>query len=310
MTLEELLKEILSEDNDVKRTGLPIEAIEQHLIMKGVEGDSMRIRERANAILLRESKKPDGVFLKVMNPKTKKPKRGWYKIRQPKKSAPLPKPTENSQDIEQIKDNQDTNLAEPRPTSNFEGKAGEYAVMAELLMNGYSTLSLGYIGLYEVTKLMTGVPQTDPKGEEFAVRVMQHMRDKTDEWKKQTGLGFALYGTPAESLCYRFARIDKERFGTIEDVTDKGYYTNSYHVDVRENIDAFSKFSFEAQFQRISSGGCISYVEIPNMQNNLEAMQEVVKFIYDNIQYAEFNTKSDYCHVCGWDGEIIINDDN
>lgn len=138
MTLEELLKEILSEDNDVKRTGLPIEAIEQHLIMKGVEGDSMRIRERANAILLRESKKPDGVFLKVMNPKTKKHKRGWYKIRQPKKPVPLPEPTENSQDIEQIKDNQDTNLAEPRPTSNFEGKAGEYAVMAELLMNGYN----------------------------------------------------------------------------------------------------------------------------------------------------------------------------
>ena len=180
----------------------------------------------------------------------------------------------------------------------------------KLLFNGYSTLSLGYIGLYEVTKLMKGVPQTDPVGEEFALRVMQHMRDKTDQWKKETGLGFALYGTPAESLCYRFARIDKERFGTIEDVTDKGYYTNSYHVDVREHIDAFSKFSFEAQFQRISSGGCISYVEIPNMQNNLEAMQEVVRFIYDNIQYAEFNTKSDYCHVCGWDGEIIINENN
>ena len=136
------------------------------------------------------------------------------------------------------------------------------------------------------------------------------MRDKTDAWKKATGLGFALYGTPAESLCYRFARIDKEKFGTIPDVTDKGYYTNSYHVDVREDIDAFSKFTFESQFQPISSGGCISYVEIPNMQNNLEAMEEVVRYIYDNIQYAEFNTKSDYCHVCGYDGEIIINDDN
>lgn len=180
----------------------------------------------------------------------------------------------------------------------------------KLLMGGYSTLSLGYIGLYELTKLMKGVTHTKEEGQEFAVRVMQHMRDKTDAWKKATGLGFALYGTPAESLCYRFARIDKEKFGTIPDVTDKGYYTNSYHVDVREDIDAFSKFTFESQFQPISSGGCISYVEIPNMQNNLEAMEEVVRYIYDNIQYAEFNTKSDYCHVCGYDGEIIINDDN
>ena len=180
----------------------------------------------------------------------------------------------------------------------------------KLLMGGYSTLSLGYIGLYELTKLMKGVTHTKEEGQDFAVSVMQHMRDKTDAWKKATGLGFALYGTPAESLCYRFARIDKEKFGTIPDVTDKGYYTNSYHVDVREDIDAFSKFTFESQFQPISSGGCISYVEIPNMQNNLEAMEEVVRYIYDNIQYAEFNTKSDYCHVCGYDGEIIINDDN
>ncbi len=181
----------------------------------------------------------------------------------------------------------------------------------ELLKNGYSTLSLGYIGLYEVTKLMTGVSHTDQEhgGIDFAVKVMKHMREKCDEWKKETGLGFALYGTPAESLCYRFARVDQEQFGTIEDVTDKGYYTNSYHVDVREEIDAFSKLSFESQFQTISSGGAISYVEIPNMQHNLEAMEELVKFIYDNIQYAEFNTKSDYCHVCGFDGEIIINDD-
>lgn len=179
-----------------------------------------------------------------------------------------------------------------------------------LLLNGYSTISLGYIGLYELTKLMKGVSHTDPKGEEFAVRVMQYMKKKTDEWKEETSIGFGLYGTPAESLCYRFARIDKKRFGTIKDVTDKGYYTNSYHVDVRENIDAFSKFKFEAQFQPISSGGCISYVEIPNLTNNLQAIEEVVKFIYDNIQYAEFNTKSDYCHVCGYDGEIIINDDN
>ena len=180
----------------------------------------------------------------------------------------------------------------------------------KLLYGGYSSISLGYIGLYEVTKLMTGETQTSPKGEEFALRVMNRLRAATDKWKEETNIGFALYGTPAESLCYRFARIDKEKYGTVEDVTDKGYYTNSYHVDVREHIDAFSKFSFEAQFQKISSGGCISYVEIPNMQHNLEAMREVVKFIYDNIQYAEFNTKSDYCHVCGYDGEIMINDDN
>ena len=180
----------------------------------------------------------------------------------------------------------------------------------KLLYGGYSTISLGYIGLYEVTKLMKGVSHTQPEGEEFALRVMRHMREATDRWKKETGLGFALYGTPAESLCYRFARIDRARFGEIEDVTDKGYYTNSYHVDVREKIDAFSKFRFESQFQPISSSGMISYVEIPNMRHNLKALEDIVKFIYDNILYAEFNTKSDYCHVCGYDGEIIINDDN
>ena len=180
----------------------------------------------------------------------------------------------------------------------------------KFLYGGYSTISLGYIGLYELTMLMKGVSQTDPVGEEFAVRVMKHLRVTCDKWKKETNIGFALYGTPAESLCYRFARIDKERFGTIENVTDKGYYTNSYHVDVREEIDAFSKFDFESQFQAISSGGSISYVEIPNMRHNLTALAEVVQYIYDNIQYAEFNTKSDYCQVCGFDGEIIINDDN
>ena len=178
-----------------------------------------------------------------------------------------------------------------------------------LLYGGYSTMSLGYIGLYEVTKLMKGVSHTDSVGEEFALRVMNHMKEATDRWRDETNIGFSLYGTPAESLCYRFARIDLEKFGEIKDITDKGYYTNSYHVDVREKIDAFSKFSFESQFQKISSGGSISYVEIPNMRHNLEALEEVVKFIYDNIQYAEFNTKSDYCHVCGYDGEIKINDD-
>ncbi len=177
-----------------------------------------------------------------------------------------------------------------------------------LLHNGYSTISLGYIGLYEVTKLMTGVSHTDPKGLEFALSLMKRLRKATDTWKEETGIAFGLYGTPAESLCYRFARIDYEKFGEVKDVTDKGYYTNSYHVDVREEIDAFEKFRFESQFQVISSGGSISYVEIPNMLQNPEALEEMVKFIYDNIQYAEFNTKSDYCHVCGFDGEIIIND--
>ena len=159
-----------------------------------------------------------------------------------------------------------------------------------------------------MTKLMTGESHTFPKGKAFAVKVMNILRETCDRWKKETGLGFGLYGTPAESLCYRFARIDKEKFGEIKDVTDKGYYTNSYHVDVREKIDAFSKFLFESPFQKISSGGCISYVEIPTMMKNIEALEEVVHFIYDNIQYAEFNSKSDTCHVCGFEGEILLTD--
>jgi len=189
-------------------------------------------------------------------------------------------------------------------------RLGKGEKITKYLMGGYSSISLGYIGLYEVTKLMTGKSHTTEEGFDFAMRVMQKLRGACDKWKEDTGIGFALYGTPAESLCYRFARIDKARFGSIPDITDKGYYTNSYHVDVRENISAFDKFKFESQFQPISSGGCISYVEIPNMANNLEALSELVKFIYDNIQYAEFNTKSDYCHVCGFDGEIKINDNN
>ena len=180
----------------------------------------------------------------------------------------------------------------------------------KLLKGGYSTLSLGYIGIYETTMLIKGVSHTTEEGEKFAVKLMKYLKKACDTWKKETGLGFALYGTPAESLCYRFARIDKEKFGSIKDVTDKGYYTNSYHVDVREKMDAFTKLKFESQFQPISSGGCISYVEIPNMQKNIDALEELIKFIYENIQYAEFNTKSDYCHECGFDGEIIINDDN
>ena len=178
----------------------------------------------------------------------------------------------------------------------------------ELLKNGYSTLSLGYIGVYETTKLIKGVSHTTAEGHEFAIKLMKKLRDTTKRWKQETGLGFALYGTPAESLCYKFAKIDRERFGTIKDITDKGYYTNSYHVDVREEIDAFEKLRFESEFQTLSTGGAISYIELPNMNNNPEALETVVKFIYNNIQYAEFNTKSDYCHECGFDGEIIIND--
>lgn len=180
----------------------------------------------------------------------------------------------------------------------------------KLLENGYCTLSLGYIGVYEMTKLMKGESHTTKKGKEFAISVLKHMNEKTKEWKQKTGLGFSLYGTPAENLCYRFAKIDKERFGLIKDVTDKGYYTNSYHVDVRQKIDAFSKLSFESEFQNISLGGCISYVEIPSVLHNVKALEELVKFMYDNIQYAEFNTRFDYCHNCGFNGEVFVNENN
>ena len=187
-------------------------------------------------------------------------------------------------------------------------KSGE--TIDKLLENGYATISLGYIGLYEATLLTTQESNTSPKGEAFALKVLKVMKERTEEWKLKTGLGFGLYGSPAESLCYRFAKIDKAKFGSVENVTDKGYYTNSYHVDVREEIDAFSKLTFEAQFQPISTGGCISYVEIPNMNHNLEALKQLVNYIYHNIQYAEFNTKSDYCQKCDYDGEIMINEDN
>lgn len=180
----------------------------------------------------------------------------------------------------------------------------------KLLYGGYSSISLGYIGIYELTKLIKGVSHTTPEGHDFAIKVMKHLKDTVQRWKDETNIGFALYGTPAESLCYKFAKIDKERFGTIKDITDKGYYTNSYHVDVREKINAFDKLKFESEFQNLSLGGAISYVEIPQMKNNIEALEELVKFIYDNIQYAEFNTKSDYCNVCGYSGEIKINEDN
>ena len=178
----------------------------------------------------------------------------------------------------------------------------------KLLTGGYATISLGYIGVYEMTKLMTGLSHTDPRATGFALKVVEHLRDKCAEWKEETGLGFALYGTPSEGLCHRFCKIDKARFGTIKDVTDKGWYTNSYHVDVREPISAFEKLEFESQFQHVSTGGCISYIEIPNMTNNVEALKTIVNYIYHNIQYAEFNTKSDFCMECGFNGEIKLDD--
>ncbi len=178
----------------------------------------------------------------------------------------------------------------------------------KLLKNGYSSISLGYIGIYETTKAIKGVSHTTPEGREFGLKIMKHLNEKVNKWKKETGLGFALYGTPAESLCYRFARIDREKFGNIKDITDKGYYTNSYHVDVREEIDAFAKLKFESDFQKLSPGGAISYIEVPNMKHNFQALEQIVKYIYDNIQYGEINTKSDYCQVCGFDGEILINE--
>lgn len=176
-----------------------------------------------------------------------------------------------------------------------------------LLEGGYATISLGYVGLYECVKAMTGKSHTEEK--EFALKIMETLKSATERWKKETGLGFGLYGTPAESLIHRFCKIDTARFGVIKGVTDKKYYTNSYHVFVGEEIDAFDKLSFEAEFQPISTGGCISYIEIPNMNKNPEAVENIINFMYHNIQYAEFNTKSDYCHICGFDGEISINED-
>ena len=180
----------------------------------------------------------------------------------------------------------------------------------KLLYDGYSTISLGYAGLYECVKYMTGKSHTDPSATPFALSIMQKMNDKCKEWKTAENIDYSLYGTPLESTTYKFAKCLQKRFGVIEGVTDKGYITNSYHVHVTEKIDAFTKLKFEAQFQHLSPGGAISYVEVPNMQQNLEAVLQVMKFIYDNIIYAELNTKSDYCQVCGWDGEISIVDED
>ena len=183
-------------------------------------------------------------------------------------------------------------------------KKGE--TIDKLLYNGYSTISLGYAGLYECVKYMTGKSHTDPAATPFALDIMQKMNDKCKEWKTAENIDYSLYGTPLESTTYKFAKCLQKRFGIIKGITDKGYITNSYHVNVTEEIDAFTKLEFEAQFQHLSPGGAISYVEVPDMQNNIPAVLEVMKFIYDHIIYAELNTKSDYCQVCGWDGEIQI----
>ena len=180
----------------------------------------------------------------------------------------------------------------------------------KLLYGGYSTISLGYAGLYECVKYMTGKSHTDPSATPFALSIMQYMNDACKKWKAQHNIDFSLYGTPLESTTYKFAKCLQKRFGVIEGITDKGYITNSYHIHVTEKIDAFSKLEFESKFQALSPGGAISYVEVPNMENNLEAVLQVMKFIYDHIMYAELNTKSDYCQECGWDGEIDIVEDD
>ena len=176
----------------------------------------------------------------------------------------------------------------------------------KLLYGGYSSISLGYAGLCECVRYMTGKSHTDPSATPFAIKIMEHMNEACERWKKETNIGFGIYGTPLESTTYRFAKCLQKRFGIIEGVTDRNYITNSYHVHVTEDIDAFTKLSFESKFQALSTGGAISYIEVPNMQQNIEAVLDVIKFIYDNIMYAELNTKSDYCQVCGFDGEIQI----
>ncbi len=186
----------------------------------------------------------------------------------------------------------------------------EHTPIKPLLENGYATVTIGYIGIYEASKLITGKSHTSPEGKEFAIKIMDLLNKKKQEWTDEYNIAFAVYGTPAESLTNRFASIDKERFGEIEDITDKGYYTNSFHVDVREKISVFDKFDFESSFQTLSTGGCISYAEIPNMAHNTEALMTMIKYIYDHIQYAEFNTKLDYCHKCGYDGEILLDENN
>jgi ribonucleoside-triphosphate reductase len=188
-------------------------------------------------------------------------------------------------------------------------KPGE--TIDKLLYGGYSTISLGYAGLWECVYYMTGKKLTEEEGKQFGLKVMQKLNDYTNKWKQAENIDYSIYGTPIESTTYKFAKCLQERFGIIEGVTDKNYITNSYHVKVTESIDAFSKLALESEFQKLSPGGAISYVEVPNMQNNIPAVLSVIKFIYDNIMYAEINTKSDYCMNCGYDGEIkIVEDEN
>lgn len=179
----------------------------------------------------------------------------------------------------------------------------------KLLKGGYSTISLGYVGIYEMTQAMLGISHTTKEGEEFAIEVMKYLKETCDKWKKETEYGFGLYATPAENLTSRFCRIDKQKFGVIKNITDRKYYTNSYHVHVGESIDAFDKLKFESQFHDISLGGCISYIEVPNMKNNLSAVEQIINYIYHNVQYAEINTKADVCFECGYEGEAeVVND--
>lgn len=187
-------------------------------------------------------------------------------------------------------------------------KKGE--IIDKYLTGGYSSISLGYAGLYECVKYMTGNSHTDPESKKFAIKIMKYMNKKCDEWNNEINLGFSLYGTPIEATTYKFAKANQRDFGIIDGVTDKNYITNSYHIPVTEKINVFDKFKTESEFQKLSLGGCISYAEIPNMNHNIEAVIEIIKFIYDNIMYAELNTKSDYCHVCGYDGEIKIVKEN
>ncbi|MBO5742747.1 MAG: anaerobic ribonucleoside-triphosphate reductase, partial [Clostridia bacterium] len=180
----------------------------------------------------------------------------------------------------------------------------------KLLHGGYSTISLGYAGLWETVYHLTGKKLTEPEGEAFGLQLMQKLNDACLKWREEENIHYSLYGTPLESTTYKFAKCLQQRFGKIKGVTDKNYITNSYHVHVTEEIDAFSKLSLESKFQALSPGGAISYVEVPNMQNNIEAVLSVMRFIYDNIMYAELNTKSDYCQKCGFDGEIVVEDDS
>ena len=179
----------------------------------------------------------------------------------------------------------------------------------KVIDTGKCTITFGYAGIHECVKALIGESHTTPKGEKLAIEIMTFMRDKCTKWKQETGYAFALYGTPIESTTYKFAKCLRKRFGKIEGITDKDYITNSFHVHVTEPIDAFSKIMFESQFHRLSTGGVVSYIEVPNMTNNLKALAKVIEFMYDNIQYCEINTKSDYCSVCGFDGEIKVNDE-